>query len=165
MNNVIIFEGQSTADINRQIAEWREQNADKHITSVCIAPPGQRSAAAVIFDKPEVVAMAPVVADDISLTLMSLGTPAHIKGFVFIKTAIELIRKDYTYLYGLTTRLYPTIAEMHNTTDSRVERAIRHGVELAWDANLKQFHNWADKPTNGEFLATLVEKLTLAKAG
>lgn len=96
--------------------------------------------------------------------LLNMGIPQHIKGYRFTVTAIELILQDPNMLDGITKRLYPEIAKLHGSTPGRVERAIRHGIEVAWergdrDVHYTYFRNTIDveraKPTNSEFLARM----------
>ena len=101
--------------------------------------------------------------DEIIVTryLHELGMMTHIKGFSYSRTAIILCIKDRNYLTAITTRLYPEVAEIHNTTPSKVERAIRNAIEtLARNTDSKKCYElWGGKrPTNLEFLARMVEK-------
>ncbi len=99
-----------------------------------------------------------------------LGVPAHIKGYIYLREAIELVIKDIEYLGAVTKELYPCVAEKYNTTPSRVERAIRHAIEVSWDrgnvaALSKYFGNTVSvtsgKPTNSQFIAKIADKLRL----
>lgn len=101
--------------------------------------------------------------DEIIVTryLHELGMMTHLKGFSYSRTAIILCIKDRNYLTAITTRLYPEVAEIHNTTPSKVERAIRNAIEtLARNTDSKKCYElWGGKrPTNLEFLARMVEK-------
>ena len=96
--------------------------------------------------------------------LTELGTPDHIKGHRFIVTALLFIVKDPDIMDAVTKEIYPKVAEVHRTTPSRVERAIRHAVEVTWDRGDwevlgRYFGNTVSltkgKPTNSEFLARL----------
>ncbi|MGN1365089.1 MAG: sporulation initiation factor Spo0A C-terminal domain-containing protein, partial [Victivallis vadensis] len=69
----------------------------------------------------------------ISDIMRQIGVPAHIKGYQYLRTAIKLSINDSEMLGSVTKLLYPTVAKMYNTTASRVERAIRHAIEVAWD--------------------------------
>ena len=102
--------------------------------------------------------------------LHDLGMPSHIKGYQYIRDAIIMMYNDSSYIGGITKQLYPDIANKYDTTPSRVERAIRHAIEVSWtrgDYDLMDeiFGHSVDfdraKPTNSEFLATLADKLNL----
>lgn len=96
--------------------------------------------------------------------LVKFGTPAHIKGYRYLKYAVELVVKDEDLIDAITCELYPAVARRFNTTPSRVERAIRHAVEVTWDRGdwhlLQQYFGSTIskdkcKPTNSEFIARL----------
>ena len=99
-----------------------------------------------------------------------IGVPAHIKGYNFTRCAIMLTVERPELLGGVTTRMYPIIAEKYHSTPSRVERAIRHAIEMAWDRGnvdvLNAYfgftiNNGKGKPTNSEFIAMIADKLRL----
>lgn len=99
-----------------------------------------------------------------------LGVPAHIKGYHYLRTAILYSINDKTLLDSVTKLLYPTVASIYDTTSSRVERAIRHAIEIAWDRGnvdtLNAFFGYTvdtgkGKPTNSEFIALITDKLRL----
>lgn len=102
--------------------------------------------------------------------LHSLGIPSHIKGYSYIRDGIEMMYKDESLIGSITKELYPNIASLYSTTSSRVERAIRHAIEVSWmrgDYNLMEelFGNSVDydraKPTNSEFIVTVADRLKL----
>lgn len=102
--------------------------------------------------------------------LHEIGVPAHIRGYHYMRTAIIMAVKDMDVLNYITKELYPAIAEDANTTPSRVERAIRHAIEVAWsrgtlDAKDSIFgytiSSNKGKPTNSEFIAIIADKLRL----
>lgn len=106
----------------------------------------------------------------ISKMLHNLGIPSHIKGYQFIRDAVYMIFENPDIIGGITKELYPELACKYNTTVSRVERAIRHAVEVSWnrgDLNLMEsiFGHSVDidkaKPTNSEFIVTIADKLRL----
>lgn len=106
----------------------------------------------------------------ISKMLHSLGIPSHIKGYQYIRESIVLIYRNPYIIGGITKELYPEVAERYNTTSSRVERAIRHAIEVSWnrgdyDYMEELFGHSVDydraKPTNSEFIATVADKLRL----
>lgn len=109
---------------------------------------------------------------DITNLLHSLGIPSHIKGYSYIRDSIEMLIMDHNIAGSMTKEIYPNIANSYATTSSRVERAIRHAIEVSWmrgDYNLMEeiFGNSIDydrsKPTNSEFIATLADRLKLQK--
>lgn len=101
----------------------------------------------------------------------AIGVPAHIKGYNFIREGIKMVTEDVDLLNAVTKELYPGIAKKYSTTSSRVERAIRHAIEVAWsrgnDIMIKQLFEHTlmpsnkNKPTNSEFIAVIADKLRL----
>ena len=115
---------------------------------------------------------AAVDSDELKVTeiLHQVGVPAHIKGYQFLRDAILLTMNEPDYINAVTKRLYPEIAKKNNTTASRVERAIRHAIEVAWDRGdvdvLNRYfgytiHSLRGKPTNSEFIAMIADKMRL----
>lgn len=101
-----------------------------------------------------------------------IGVPAHIKGYLYLRTAIIMAVENMDVLNAVTKQLYPDIAKEYGTTDTRVERAIRHAIEVAWErGNIDTIHELfgytiqADKgkPTNSEFIALVADKIRLDK--
>ena len=99
-----------------------------------------------------------------------IGVPAHIKGYQYLRTAIMLTVADNDIINSVTKVLYPSVAKQYDTTTSRVERAIRHAIEVAWDRGdletLNSFfgytvQNSRGKPTNSEFIAMIADNLRL----
>jgi two-component system response regulator (stage 0 sporulation protein A) len=106
----------------------------------------------------------------ISEILKELGIPANIVGYIYSKYAIELVAQDISYLRGVTYLLYPAIAKKFDVTASKVERGIRHAIEVGWvrgdeDFQYTLFGNTIDgskgKPTNAEFIATVADWLNM----
>ena len=102
--------------------------------------------------------------------LHELGMPSHIKGYEYIREGIIMLYNDPSIIGGITKELYPEIADKYNTSVSRVERAIRHAIEVSWnrgniDLMEEVFGHSVDydkaKPTNSEFIVTLADKLKL----
>ena len=102
--------------------------------------------------------------------LHQIGVPAHIKGYQYVRDAILMAIDDDDIINAITKRLYPAVAKKHNTTSSRVERSIRHAIEVAWDRGdvevLNMYfgytiHNERGKPTNSEFIAMISDKFRL----
>lgn len=107
---------------------------------------------------------------EITNIIHEIGVPAHIKGYLYLREAIGMVVENIEYLSAVTKELYPSIAEKFNTTPSRVERAIRHAIEVAWsrgkiDTINRLFgytvHNGKGKPTNSEFIAMVADKLRI----
>lgn len=99
-----------------------------------------------------------------------VGVPAHIKGYQYIREAILLAVKNEEVINSITKTLYPTLARKFNTTPSRVERAIRHAIEVAWNRGQIEMHEKIfgytvnsnkGKPTNSEFIAMIADRLRL----
>lgn len=106
----------------------------------------------------------------ISKILHDLGIPSHIKGYQFLRDAVCLVFENPEMIGGITKELYPELASKYDTTVSRVERAIRHAVEVSWNrGDLKLMENIFGhsvdidkaKPTNSEFIVTIADKLRL----
>ncbi|MCL2338271.1 MAG: sporulation transcription factor Spo0A [Firmicutes bacterium] len=109
---------------------------------------------------------------DVEVTniIHEMGVPAHIKGYHYLRDAILDVIDDIALLGAVTKELYPSIAEKYQTTPSRVERAIRHAIELAWDrGNVEMMTKYfgytinldRGKPTNSEFIAMIADKLRI----
>ena len=106
----------------------------------------------------------------VSDIMHQIGVPAHIKGYQYLRTAIILSVSDTEMLNSVTKILYPTVAKQYETTSSRVERAIRHAIEVAWDRGdvdtLNSYFGYTiqnnrGKPTNSEFIAMIADNLRL----
>lgn len=101
-----------------------------------------------------------------------IGIPAHIKGYQYLREAIILTINDMEIINAVTKALYPAVAKKFGTTPSRVERAIRHAIEVAWDRGdvevLQKFFGYTvsnikGKPTNSEFIAMIADRLSLQR--
>ena len=109
---------------------------------------------------------------DITNLIHEIGVPAHIKGYKYLRDSIKLAVANMDLLSAVTKELYPTVAAMNNTTPSRVERAIRHAIEIAWNRGkletLEELFGYTvktdkGKPTNSEFIAIIADKLRLER--
>ena len=109
---------------------------------------------------------------DVTGMLHKIGVPAHIKGYQYLREAIIYSVEDPEMLGAVTKILYPAIAKRSHTTPSRVERAIRHAIEVAWNRGceevLEEIFGYTisigrGKPTNSEFIAMLADKITLKR--
>lgn len=112
----------------------------------------------------------PSMDKQISKIFVAIGIPPHIKGYQYLRSAIKMCIKDTSIISSITKRLYPDVAKEHNTTPSKVERAIRHAIEVCWNRGKidainnifgSQVFTKNDRPTNGEFIALLADKLLL----
>lgn len=108
--------------------------------------------------------------DRVTAMIHEIGIPAHIKGYHYLRDAIIMAVEDMDVLNAITKILYPTIAKKHQTTSSRVERAIRHAIEVAWSRGKIDIldhlfgytvSNGKGKPTNSEFIALVADTLRL----
>lgn len=106
----------------------------------------------------------------VTKVIHQIGVPAHIKGYQYLRTAILMAIEDSDIINAVTKILYPSVAKKYDTTSSRVERAIRHAIEVAWDRGdidvLNSYfgytiHNNRGKPTNSEFIAMIADNLRL----
>ena len=106
----------------------------------------------------------------ISEIFMTVGIPAHIKGYQFLREAIKMAIDSPEIINSITKRLYPEVAERFSTSPSKVERAIRHAIEVAWNKgkieNINslfgvKIYSANEKPTNGEFIALVADKMLL----
>lgn len=108
--------------------------------------------------------------NDVTNIIHEIGVPAHIKGYQYLREAIMMSVTDMEMLNSITKILYPSIAKKFQTTPSRVERAIRHAIEVAWSRGKMDtidelfgytIHNGKGKPTNSEFIALIADKIRL----
>jgi len=107
---------------------------------------------------------------EVTKVIHEIGVPAHVKGYQYLRDAIMLVVEEINYLGAVTKELYPAIAQKYDTTPSRVERAIRHAIELAWDRGdvdkINKVFGYTisgekGKPTNSEFIAIIADRLRL----
>ena len=107
---------------------------------------------------------------DVTDMIHEIGVPAHIKGYQYLREAIMMSVQDVEMLGSITKVLYPTIAKKYQTTPSRVERAIRHAIEVAWSRGRMEtldalfgytINTGKGKPTNSEFIALIADKIRL----
>lgn len=134
----------------KQLANWYENDEDKMILD---------------YSRPN--GDVEIIISDI---MHQIGIPAHIKGYQYLRTAIILSVENPELIHAVTKQLYPNIAKSYKTTSSRVERAIRHAIETAWDRGnvdvLSAYFGYTiqsakGKPTNSEFIAMISDKLRL----
>ncbi|MDO4739107.1 MAG: sporulation transcription factor Spo0A [Eubacteriales bacterium] len=110
--------------------------------------------------------------DEISSLFLTIGIPAHIKGYQYLREAVRMVSRDRSLLGRITKELYPGVARHFGTSASKVERAMRHAIEVAWNRGRLDAVNALygyrvftpeDKPTNGEFIAVVSDKLSLER--
>ena len=115
---------------------------------------------------------APALEDRVTAVIHEIGVPAHIKGYQYVREAIMIAVNDMDVINAVTKVLYPEVARKFSTTPSRVERAIRHAIEVAWDRGdievLQRFFGYTvsnikGKPTNSEFIAMIADNLSLRR--
>ena len=142
-------------NLQKRVAESGEKNAQP-MPNASIAPlPSNRNVS---------------VDEKISSVFLTVGIPAHIKGYHYLRYAIKLVMEDGTLINRITKELYPRVAEHFETSASKVERAIRHAIEVAWTRgkieNINALFGFIvysknEKPTNGEFIALVADKLAM----
>ena len=107
---------------------------------------------------------------EVTRIIHQMGVPAHVKGYQYLRDAIIFVTEEVNLMGAVTKELYPMVAEKYNTTASRVERAIRHAIELAWDrGNVDMMNKYfgytidvgRGKPTNSEFIAMVADKIRI----
>ena len=113
------------------------------------------------------------IEEKITNIFITVGIPAHIKGYQFLREAIKLAMENPDIINSITKKLYPSIAERFETSASKVERAIRHAIEVAWNrGKIENINNVFgltvysnnEKPTNGEFIALVADKMLIEGA-
>ncbi len=116
------------------------------------------------------VGHAPTIDEKLAGLFLTIGIPAHIKGYQYLREAVKMVVDNPDIINRITKELYPGIGKRFNTSASKVERAIRHAIEVAWSRGRIDTLNKAfgcrvatreDKPTNGEFIAMIADKLSL----
>ncbi len=135
--------------------EVQNRRTDKRTVSECVAGRGHQS-----------------LENRVTELIHEIGIPAHIKGYHYLRDAILMAIDDLDVLNAITKILYPTIAKKHQTTSSRVERAIRHAIEVAWSRGKIDtlealfgytVSNGKGKPTNSEFIALVSDRIRLER--
>ena len=110
------------------------------------------------------------VDEQITNLFLTLGIPAHIKGYQYLREAVRMVLEDHDLINRITKELYPGIARRFDTSASKVERAMRHAIEVAWTRGrletVNQMYGYKvfkreDKPTNGEFIALVSDKIAV----
>ena len=123
-----------------------------------------------VMEEPEAVSQPLELKNMVTAIIHEIGVPAHIKGYQYLRESIMIAVEDMDVINAVTKVLYPEVAKRFSTTPSRVERAIRHAIEVAWDRGdletLQKYFGYTvngakGKPTNSEFIAMISDRLTL----
>lgn len=123
-------------------------------------------------DKKKTAENARIMDEKITNIFLTVGITAHIKGYYFLREAIKMAVSEPNIINSITKKLYPSIAGIYETSSSKVERAIRHAIEVAWNKgkieNINdvfglRVYDSHEKPTNGEFIALVADKMLLEK--
>ena len=113
------------------------------------------------------------VDEKVTNIFLSIGIPAHIKGYAYLREAVRMVVEDHDVINRITKELYPGIAKRFSTTSSKVERAMRHAIEVAWSRgrldSVNRIYGYKvfsaeDKPTNGEFIALIADKVSMRQS-
>ncbi len=104
----------------------------------------------------------------ISQMMLDMGVPAHLKGYRYVRSAVLMAEEDMKVVGSVTKLLYPEIAKRYNTTDGKVERAIRNAIEISWERGNKEtfeglfgycYGNGQGRPTNSEYIAVIADNV------
>jgi len=145
-------------------------NWEMSVFSIVHSYPSFNSAASHLHDQNR--QNQPSIEEEVADIICNIGVPDHINGYRYLKEAILMVIDNIDLLGGITKELYPMIAQKFNTTPTRVERAIRHAIEVAWNRGrveiVKELFGYAvydrnNKPTNGEFIAMVADRFRLQK--
>ncbi|MEF9973602.1 MAG: sporulation transcription factor Spo0A [Clostridia bacterium] len=111
--------------------------------------------------------------EQVTNLFLTIGIPAHIKGYQYLREAVRMVLENHDVIGRITKELYPGIARKYDTTASKVERAMRHAIEVAWNRGrldaINRMYGYKvfspdDKPTNGEFIAMVADKAAMQKS-
>ncbi|MDE6845996.1 MAG: sporulation transcription factor Spo0A [Lachnospiraceae bacterium] len=145
-------------------------SANKEFQIMITVPSGTKEEDVKIADTMIQTSVTRDLEKDVTDMIHEIGVPAHIKGYQYLREAIMMSVQDVEMLGSITKVLYPTIAKKYQTTPSRVERAIRHAIEVAWSRGRMEtldalfgytINTGKGKPTNSEFIALIADKIRL----
>ena len=146
-------------------------NADKEFQIMITVPSAKGGNASKTNQEPQQKAVIRDLEQDVTNMIHEIGVPAHIKGYQYLREAIMMSVEDPGMISSITKILYPTIAQRFQTTPSRVERAIRHAIEVAWSRGRMEtldalfgytIDTGKGKPTNSEFIALIADRIRLS---
>lgn len=155
--------------VYKMLQSLLSQNKEFQIM-ITVPSSGKDEDVTVISPKAEEAPVKRDLEKDVTDMIHELGVPAHIKGYQYLREAIMMSVEDMDMLNSITKVLYPTIAKKFQTTPSRVERAIRHAIEVAWSRGRMEtldalfgytINTGKGKPTNSEFIALIADKIRL----
>ena len=146
-------------------------NGDKEFQIMITVPSGKPEKKRKEIQQPPKQAVERDLEQDVTDMIHEIGVPAHIKGYQYLREAIMMAVDDPGMISSITKILYPTIAKRFQTTSSRVERAIRHAIEVAWSRGRMEtldalfgytIDTGKGKPTNSEFIALIADRIRLS---
>ena len=146
-------------------------NGDKEFQIMITVPSGKGPVHKTPQEPPKTPAMLRNLEQDVTDMIHEIGVPAHIKGYQYLREAIMMSVDDPAMISSITKILYPTIAKRFQTTPSRVERDIRHAIEVAWSRGKMEtldalfgytIDTGKGKPTNSEFIALIADRIRLS---
>ena len=166
MEQLSLVSTKDNREVYKILNDLMNQNKEFQIMITVPSAEKQKNTTEITEDKP-------IVRDleqDVTNMIHDIGVPAHIKGYQYLREAIMMSVNDPTMISSITKLLYPTIAKRFQTTPSRVERAIRHAIEVAWSRGKMEtldnlfgytINTGKGKPTNSEFIALIADKIRL----
>ena len=146
-------------------------NGDKEFQIMITVPSAKTDSNRTVAEQPKQKEVVRDLEQDVTDMIHEIGVPAHIKGYQYLRDAIMMSVEDPGMISSITKILYPTIAKRFQTTPSRVERAIRHAIEVAWSRGRMEtldalfgytIDTGKGKPTNSEFIALIADKIRLS---
>ena len=146
-------------------------NGDKEFQIMITVPSAKTDNNRTVPEQPKQKEVVRDLEQDVTDMIHEIGVPAHIKGYQYLRDAIMMSVEDPGMISSITKILYPTIAKRFQTTPSRVERAIRHAIEVAWSRGRMEtldalfgytIDTGKGKPTNSEFIALIADKIRLS---
>ena len=166
MEKVNLISTKDNREVYRILNDLMNQNKEFQI--MITVPSAEISKQTQVAEEAKVVVHD--LEQDVTNMIHDIGVPAHIKGYQYLREAIMMSVKEPTMISSITKVLYPTIAKQFQTTPSRVERAIRHAIEVAWSRGRMEtldtlfgytINTGKGKPTNSEFIALIADKIRL----
>ena len=173
MQQIELSAGKDTESVYQLIGSLMQNNREFQVVITVPSIKGEEDSTLNLQKTEEMPAKETKTYDleqDVTDMIHEIGVPAHIKGYQYLREAIMMSVKDSEMMGSITKILYPTIAKRYQTTSSRVERAIRHAIEVAWNRGRMEtlddmfgytINTGKGKPTNSEFIALIADKIRL----